>query len=188
MRKIKFRLSVKHGIFVCLFTLIISTAGITTYDSSKDTTDNIKMVKKIGIEKVDFIKLSSVPVKETEEARQSQEFTITAYDLSVQSCGKSRSSPSFGVTSDGTHLSSQTWETARTISTDPKIIPIGSSVKLEFKDERYKKYDGIYTARDSGSAIKGAKIDLFLGDFYSSKPSQEAIDFGKTMASVTLLN
>jgi len=122
-----------------------------------------------------------------EENNNSTLFIVTSYDLSIQSCGKSRSSPQFGITTDGTNLRGQTWRTARTISSDPRVIPIGTRVALNFEDDVYKKYDGIYISRDNGSAIKGSKIDLFLGDFFSNKPSKECVDFGKTTAMVTIL-
>lgn len=42
----------------------------------------------------------------------------------------------------------------RTIAVDPKVIPLGSKVEINGK---------IYIAEDTGSAIKGKKIDLCVG-------------------------
>ena len=45
-------------------------------------------------------------------------------------------------------------EIGRTIAVDPEVIPLGSEVMI----------DGhIYIAEDTGGAIKGKKIDMFVG-------------------------
>ena len=45
-------------------------------------------------------------------------FTATAYDLSVQSCGKKESHPAYGVTANGTSLKGHTLESARAIAVE----------------------------------------------------------------------
>ena len=115
-------------------------------------------------------------------------FIITAYDLSFQSCQKSRGNSEYGITKDGFSLIGHTLNSARVISVDPTIIPIGSKVRLTFKDVKYKKYNNVYTARDVGGDIIGKRIDLFFGDFYSQNPSKKVINFGVTTASVTILD
>ena len=57
----------------------------------------------------------------------------------------------------------------------------------DFIQHNYTQYNGIYTARDTGGAIKNYKIDLFMGDFQNNQPSQEALNFGVTKAEVTIL-
>lgn len=57
----------------------------------------------------------------------------------------------------------------RTIAVDPKIIPLGSRVKIG---------DKIYIAEDTGGAIKGKRIDLFVGSH------SEAMRFGKKLIKV----
>lgn len=74
-----------------------------------------------------------------------------------------------------------------TISVDPAVIPLGSKVLINFSDPAYKKYNGVYTARDTGGAIKGRKIDLFFGDFGSNEANQKTRDFGRTKAKVLVL-
>ena len=48
-------------------------------------------------------------------------------------------------------------------------------------------YNGLYISQDTGSAIKGNKIDLFFGDKNSEKPSQEAMNFGVQSAKVVVI-
>jgi 3D (Asp-Asp-Asp) domain-containing protein len=187
MRKFKRANNKQFGIWVLVFALIMTTAGIKI-NNIKNIKININMVKnnKYEIPKpYEAFKLCMIQDEKLEQ--QEQEFIVTAYDLSFVSTGKSRGNKGFGITKDGTDLKNQTYKTARVISADSKIIPLGFKVELKFVDENYKKYDGIYVNRDSGSAIKNNKIDLFIGDFHSEKANKETIIFGKTIANVTIL-
>lgn len=119
------------------------------------------------------------------EQSYSEIYTITAYDLSIASCGKSRGSVGFGITSSGFNLTGHTLSSARVISVDPSKIPIGSLVKIEFLDGKYLKYNSTYKALDKGGTIKGKKIDIFIGDTPDS--NSVAKNFGVTKAKVTIL-
>jgi len=123
----------------------------------------------------------------TEISKEKHLFTITSYDLSPQSCSKSRSDIGFGVTKDGTKLKNKSWKNIKIISADPHIIPLNSKVRLTFIDPKYKKYSNvIYRCADTGSAIIGNKIDLFVEDG-NGKVSQEVINFGVTQAYVEII-
>lgn len=126
-------------------------------------------------------------VSRNTDIKTSTVFTITAYDLSVQSCGKPIGHPNYGLTASGFNLTGLNRTEAMTIAVDKNIIPLGSKVYLEFLDDNYAEFNGVYTARDTGGAIKKHKIDLFMGDFNSNKASQEAINFGVTKAYATIL-
>ncbi len=112
---------------------------------------------------------------------------VTAYDLSEASCNKGMSHPDYGITASGVSLKGQTLESARAIAVDPRMIPLGAKVKLQFDDPQWQHLNGIYTAVDTGGAIQGNRIDLFFGDFQSSSPSDEAMDFGRRTAKLTVL-
>ena len=137
-------------------------------------------------------KEKSVPQVVKEESTQepapenSQTFIATAYDLSVQSCGKPIGHPQYGITSNGTNLAGKTREQAMTIAVDPNVIPLGSQVKITFP-EPYTHFNGIYTANDTGGAIKGKKIDIFMGDFNNNKTHQSVWDFGVREVEVQIL-
>ena len=113
------------------------------------------------------------------------EFIVTAYDLSFNSCQKSRGTEGYGITSSGFDLRGHTMDSARIISVDPHIIPLGSKVRLTFKEDKYKRYDNIYTALDKGGLIKNQRIDLFVGDNIWSK--NKIKDFGVTTAYVEII-
>lgn len=85
--------------------------------------------------------------------------TLTAYTAGFESTGKTPSHPAYGITSSGTKV-----KEGRTIAVDPKVIPIGSTVYIEDV--------GLRRAEDTGSAIKGARIDVFIEDL------EEALEFG----------
>lgn len=119
--------------------------------------------------------------------RSNNVFDVTAYDLSVASCGKRVGDKGYGITRSGKSLVGETWDSARAIAVDPLVIPLGSKVEISFIDENYKIYDGVYTAIDTGGAIKGNKIDIFLGDFNSEKANPTVTKFGRTKANVKVL-
>lgn len=113
-------------------------------------------------------------------------FKITGYDLSYQSCEKSPEHPAYGITASGVSLKNHSRESAMAIAVDPNKIPLGSKVLLVFNDN-YSKYNGVYTALDTGSAIVENRVDLFFGDF-GNNVSQEALQFGVAHADVYILN
>ena len=119
--------------------------------------------------------------------RNSINVIVTAYDLSVQSCGKYPSDPAYGITATGTDLSGHTLHSARAIAVDPNVIPLGSKVRIRFYDESLSYLNGIYRAVDTGGAIKGNRVDLFFGDTQSVEPSREALSFGRREAKLTIL-
>lgn len=113
-------------------------------------------------------------------------YKTTAYDLSYQSCAKPPNHPAYGITASGASLKGHTRQSAMAIAVDPNHIPLGSKVLLVFSGER-AKYNGVYTAVDTGSAIKQNRIDVFFGD-HGENVSREAVKFGVSNADVYLLN
>ncbi|MGF6953153.1 3D (Asp-Asp-Asp) domain-containing protein [Neobacillus sp. B4I6] len=96
----------------------------------------------------------------------SREITVkaTAYTASCEGCS--------GTTATGINLKAN--PNAKVIAVDPSVIPLGSKVYVEGFGEA--------TAADTGGAIKGNRIDVFI-------PSeQDAINFGVKQLKVTILN
>lgn len=114
-------------------------------------------------------------------------YKVTAYDLSIESCGKPLRSKYYGLTRGGTSLKNKTRLQAMSCAVDPKYIPLGTKLLIIFKNPTYKKYDGVYTAIDTGSGVRGKHIDIFVGDFQSAKTSKEADNFGVTYANVSVI-
>ena len=76
------------------------------------------------------------------------------------------------VTSSG--VSVQSGATAA----DPALLPAGSVVQLDFRED---KYDGIYTVLDTGPAVQGREIDLYMWS------CNEALRFGRRPVRMTVL-
>lgn len=95
-----------------------------------------------------------------------KEITVeaTAYTATCEGCS--------GITATGINLLEN--PNQKVISVDPTVIPLGSKVYVEGYGEAI--------AGDTGGAIKGNKIDVFI-------PSkQDAINFGRKQLKVTILN
>jgi uncharacterized protein YabE (DUF348 family)/3D (Asp-Asp-Asp) domain-containing protein len=98
----------------------------------------------------------------------------SAYDLSYESCGKYPDHPLYGITRSGTMAR------PGVVAVDPTLISLGSKLYVESLDY-YRDY-GFSSAEDTGSAIKGNRIDLFIGD------SKSAIRYGKRNVRVYVLD
>lgn len=61
---------------------------------------------------------------------------------------------------------------------DPKLLPPGSVIQIEGVPP---EYEGIYTVLDTGPAVQGRTIDIYMWSCY------DALDFGRRRAAVTTL-
>ena len=90
--------------------------------------------------------------------------SATAYTASCTGCS--------GITATGINLKANPG--LKVIAVDPNVIPLGSKVYVEGY--------GYAVAGDTGGAIKGNKIDLFMAE------QSSAIAFGRQQVKVTVLN
>jgi 3D (Asp-Asp-Asp) domain-containing protein len=104
----------------------------------------------------------NVAGREPAEMQSLGTFEVTYYTNSVADCGKMD-----GVTSSGTVA-----QINHTIATDPRVVPTGTEIMIDGQ---------IYTAEDTGGAIKGKRIDVFVGS------DQEARQLGRTEKEVFLI-
>ncbi len=96
-------------------------------------------VKKRSIEdEIDFSKYPSVNV------------TATGYTAGHESTGKTKSHPAYGITKSGLKVRRDLYST---IAADPSIFPIGTVLWIPGY--------GYGVVADTGSAIKGNRLDLF---------------------------
>ena len=90
--------------------------------------------------------------------------TATAYTASCNGCS--------GITSTGIDLNAN--PNQKVISVDPSVIPLGSKVWVEGYGEAI--------AGDTGGAIKGNKIDIYMPTY------NDAINWGRKTVKVKILN
>nr|WP_106781323.1 3D domain-containing protein [Lysinibacillus timonensis] len=134
---------------------------------SEDTNSNgASSIKKTTTE-VKEQKASTTKAKTSATKKEaSKEITVEASAYTAQCKGCS------GITSTGINLKKN--PDAKVISVDPNVIPLGTKVYIEGYGEAI--------AGDTGSNIKGNRIDLF----FSSK--KEALNFGVQKIKVKILN
>jgi 3D (Asp-Asp-Asp) domain-containing protein len=63
-------------------------------------------------------------------------------------------------------------------ASDPSLLPVGSVVQIESLPTRY---NGIYTVLDTGPAVQGRLVDLYMWSCY------EALAFGRRPIHLTVL-
>jgi 3D (Asp-Asp-Asp) domain-containing protein len=61
---------------------------------------------------------------------------------------------------------------------DPDLLPVGSVVQVDAPGTRY---DGVYTVMDTGPAVQGRHLDLYMWSCH------EALRFGKTAVRIVVL-
>ncbi|MEH7613873.1 LysM peptidoglycan-binding domain-containing protein [Gottfriedia acidiceleris] len=112
----------------------------------------------------------SAPTKESESKTNDSAglkvltMEASAYTASCKGCT--------GITATGINLKEN--PNTKVISVDPSVIPLGSKVNVEGY--------GVAIAGDTGGAIKGNRIDVFIPN------KQDAINFGRKQVKVTILN
>jgi 3D (Asp-Asp-Asp) domain-containing protein len=146
---------------VVIETKIINNNTITKEKQNNNVKDTVyKKDRNITTSRSNYIKMRA-----------------SAYSLNVSDTGKSKSHPAYGITKTGTKATYK-----RTIAVDPKVIPLGSKVYIEFP-EPYTYMNGTYIAEDTGGAIKGNKIDVFMGE----GKRKQCIEFGIQKVKITII-
>lgn len=81
------------------------------------------------------------------------------------------------ITSIGIDLKANYTKYLSIAAVDPKIVPYGSTLLIEFADGTVKPY----IAADTGGKIKGNRIDIYMTD------RQEALQFGRQNLLVKII-
>ena len=93
--------------------------------------------------------------------------TATAYTSGFGCTGKRPGDPGYGITASGMRVQHGV------VAVDPRVIPLGTPLFIEGY--------GFAVAADTGSAIRGYSIDLFMYDI------QDALNFGRRTVNVFIL-
>jgi len=148
------RYRLKPRFYVITASAILITAGLAINHIDAVCGENVdrSTVHHIQVEKEEF-------EPEKMETAYLGEYKITHYCPCEECCGKTD-----GITYTGT-----TATEGRTIAVDPDVIPLGSEVNINGQ---------VYIAEDTGGAIKGKRIDVFVNSH------EEALELGVDYAPV----
>ena len=139
---------------------VVATAPVTTPASTNQTAPTQKSTVSQPVEQP----REEVQVSSAEEAVKEMTVTATAYTAYCTGCS--------GTTATGIDLRAN--PNQRVIAVDPRVIPLGSKVWVEGYGEAI--------AGDTGGAIKGHKIDVFI-------PTKEsAMAWGVKTVKIKILN
>lgn len=104
-----------------------------------------------------------------EKGTRLDDVTITHYCICKKCCGKDPDHPAYGITASGAKAQPNV-----TVAVDPKVIPLGSDVLVDYGDGEIHSY----IAQDTGGAVDGYHLDLCVSDH------QTAINLGVKNATV----
>jgi len=128
-----------------------SDSKTTKAAAAKTNTDNVAVVT-LASDPAGVLASSPKPVT------AAATYTATAYSLR-------------GRTASGTHVSKGL------IAADPRLLPLGTRVRLEAGT-----YSGEYLVADTGGAVRGKKIDIWTPN------NREAFRFGRRLVKLTVIS
>ena len=161
---------------VIVWAILIATLLLTTEKPVQEPAAETEPAEEIQIEPVILIvEKPEEPVEEPEDhidlekLRQIENATITAYCICKKCCGKDESHPAYGITASGRPA-----EPYVSVAVDPFLIPLGSTVYLDYGDGVLQEF----RADDTGGSVNGAHIDVCM------TTHEEALEHGVREARV----
>lgn len=107
-------------------------------------------------------------------ARKAIKMVATAYEAGPRSTGKRPGDKGYGITASGARAK------RGTVAVDLRVIPLGTKLYVKSLTPGVPDY-GFAIAQDTGGAIKGNKIDLFMDTVW------ECLQFGRRPVMVYIL-
>lgn len=149
--------------------------NVSTEDIEDEKKEETKEIEK-EVKAVSYRELAEN--NPPEEYKQVIEATATAYCLCQKCCGKSPSSPGYGVTASGLKIIPGTG--MKVIAVDSKVIPLGSKVYVQGLNGAWDY--GYAVAGDTGGAIKSMKIDLYMDSH------EETLSWGRKKVNIYVVD
>lgn len=140
-------------IIITVILIAMASIIIVTFVKTQKINDILEEITEVNTQLIEDIN-EEIEEMKNEMPEMAGVFTVTAYCKCEKCCGVWTDSP----TKSGT----QPVE-GRTVAVDPDVIPLGTEIIID---------GNIYTAEDTGSAIKGNRIDIYFTDH------QKAVEFG----------
>lgn len=155
-----------------LIVAMLATAEKPAEEPAQETVvETVRVVEASQLYQMPEIDL----VEETDDQidltklKQIENATITAYCICKECCGKDESHPAYGITASGRPA-----EPFVSVAVDPYLIPLGSTVYLDYGDGELHQF----RADDTGSGVAGAHIDVCM------TTHEEALEHGVQTARV----
>lgn len=120
------------------------------------------------------LKIEEQQAQKERESQFQDGWKATFYSLGIESTGKRPGQTGYGLTASGRAVQNDI-----TIAVDPRQIPLGSWVEIQFPDGHVEQR----RADDTGGAIKGHKIDVYI----ASASRNQLYDLGVQQIKVRLL-
>ncbi len=160
-KKVSYRISYQDGVETARETL-----------GEEIVSEPVDQIKEVGPrKKIDYYQIASagsIQTSRSGDISYSKVISANASAYDASSCGKSPSSAGYGVTATGARA------VHGVVAVDPSVIPLGTRLYVE-------NY-GMAVAADTGSAIRGNRIDLCFNS------RSEALSFGRRQVKVYILN
>lgn len=118
-------------------------------------------------------KFSGIEVPPLQAQGDWTNFTATFYNAGAASTGKRPGDKQYGMTRSGNPVTPGV-----TVSVDPKVIPLGTWMEIQFPDGHTENR----RADDTGNAVRGHKIDVFM-----PLKDSELFDLGRMQIKVRIL-
>lgn len=116
---------------------------------------------------INFSAIGTVQDK-TEGQVRYEIFEVTAYTAGIESTGKRKGDPGYGITASGKQVREN-----HTIAC-PRSMDFGTKVYIPF-------FDNVFTCEDRGSSITEGKLDVFMQNL------TDALEFGRRKLAVQIL-
>jgi 3D (Asp-Asp-Asp) domain-containing protein len=137
--------------FVMIFCMSINMSEkVFSAPNQLPTTESQPIVKQAAPQQPALPKPQAKPISDL-SSYESVEVMATGYTAGIESTGKSSGHPQYGITYSGVKVRKAM---VSTIAADTKVFPLGTLL--------YIPGYGYGLVADTGSAIKGNKIDLFF--------------------------
>ena len=121
---------------------LIGSINVTEYINSEEARAREVIKTEVTEEETEIAEPMD---SDTEQLRYAGNFKLTFYCPCTSCCGPNAQ----GITASGTVATE-----GRTVSADPSVLPLGTHIYIEGLGE--------YVVEDTGSAIKGSILDVFL--------------------------
>lgn len=169
-------------IVVLALALIVANASIPK-SAVKDTVLVTPVVEEVTLSVVQTAKPTPTPTSEPEETptgtveptdpmdglNRMDNVMVTHYCICEKCCGKTPDDPYYGITASGRPA-----EPGLSVAVDRSIIPLGSTVFVDYGDGVIHRY----RADDVGGAVRGNHIDVCMATH------EEALNAGVQTASL----